>query len=107
MKERLIEPLAKHLFYNEYLNNPGDFGGREQRNIVFEHLVAPTAFYISNRNLKPGVGKSMPKTLKSSGIIKIHNAGSGKFKSVNVVFRFLTHCSGYVTLPDAAWRLNQ
>ena len=47
MKERLIEPLAKHLFYNEYLNHFGGFGWRELHNIVFEHLVAPTAFYIS------------------------------------------------------------
>ena len=47
MKERLIESLAKHLFYNEYLNHLGDFGWREQHHIVFDHLVAPTAFYIS------------------------------------------------------------
>ena len=39
--------LAKHLFYNDYLNSLTDFGWREQHNIVFDHLVAPTAFYIS------------------------------------------------------------
>jgi SAM-dependent methyltransferase len=44
---RTMKPLAKHLFYNEYLNHLGDFGWREQHNIVFDHLVAPTAFYIS------------------------------------------------------------
>ena len=33
-------------FYNEYLNHLGSFGWREQYNIVFDHLVAPTAFYI-------------------------------------------------------------
>ena len=38
--------LAKHLFYNDYLNSLTDFGWREQHNIVFDHLVAPTAFYI-------------------------------------------------------------
>jgi SAM-dependent methyltransferase len=38
--------LANHLFYNEYLNHLGTFGWREQHNIVFDHLVAPTAFYI-------------------------------------------------------------
>jgi SAM-dependent methyltransferase len=39
--------LARHLFYNDYLNAISDFGWREQHTIVFDHLVAPTAFYIS------------------------------------------------------------
>ncbi|HKU75962.1 MAG TPA: methyltransferase domain-containing protein [Pyrinomonadaceae bacterium] len=39
--------LAKHLFYNDYLNSLSSFGWREQHTIVFDHLVAPTAFYIS------------------------------------------------------------
>lgn len=39
--------IAGKLFYNEYLNHLGLFGWREQHNIVFDHLVAPTAFYIS------------------------------------------------------------
>jgi len=41
------KPLASKLFYNDYLNHLGTFGWREQHNIVFDHLVAPTAFYIS------------------------------------------------------------
>ena len=41
------KPIANRLFYNEYLNHLGTFGWREQHNIVFDHLVAPTAFYIS------------------------------------------------------------
>ncbi|MBK9767387.1 MAG: hypothetical protein IPP63_10385 [Chloracidobacterium sp.] len=41
------KPVANKLFYNEYLNHLGSFGWREQHNIVFDHLVAPTAFYIS------------------------------------------------------------
>jgi SAM-dependent methyltransferase len=40
-------PLGKRLFYHEYLTHLGAFGWREQHNIVFDHLVAPTAFYIS------------------------------------------------------------
>jgi SAM-dependent methyltransferase len=40
-------PLARHLFYNDYLNSISTFGWREQHTIVFDHLVAPTAFYIS------------------------------------------------------------
>jgi SAM-dependent methyltransferase len=39
--------LARHLFYNDYLRAIADFGWREQHTIVFDHLVAPTAFYIS------------------------------------------------------------
>ncbi|MEO6393398.1 MAG: hypothetical protein ABIP75_16235, partial [Pyrinomonadaceae bacterium] len=39
--------LARRLFYNDYLNSISKFGWREQHNIVFDHLVAPTAFYIS------------------------------------------------------------
>jgi SAM-dependent methyltransferase len=42
-----VKPVAKRLFYNEYRNHLGSFGWREQHNIVFDHLVAPTAFYIS------------------------------------------------------------
>ena len=44
------KPLANKLFYNEYLNHLGTFGWREQHNIVFDHLVAPTAFYISKED---------------------------------------------------------
>ena len=39
--------LARHLFYNDYLKAIAGFGWREQHCIVFDHLVAPTAFYIS------------------------------------------------------------
>ena len=39
--------LARHLFYNDYLNYISQFNWREQHSIVFDHLVAPTAFYIS------------------------------------------------------------
>lgn len=39
--------LGKHLFYNDYLSSIAGFGWREQHTIVFDHLVAPTAFYIS------------------------------------------------------------
>lgn len=39
--------LAGRLFYNDYLNAIAPFGWREQHTIVFDHLVAPTAFYIT------------------------------------------------------------
>lgn len=38
--------LARHLFYNDYLNAISQFGWREQHTIVFDHLVAPTSHYI-------------------------------------------------------------
>lgn len=39
--------VARHLFYNDYLNAISRFGWREQHTIVFDHLVAPTSHYIS------------------------------------------------------------
>jgi len=39
--------IARHLFYNDYLTAIAPFGWREQHTIVFDHLVAPTAFYLS------------------------------------------------------------
>jgi SAM-dependent methyltransferase len=44
--------LAKYLFYNDYLNAISRFGWREQHTIVFDHLVAPTAFYISREDFE-------------------------------------------------------
>ena len=43
----LFAGLTRHLFYNDYLSAISGFGWREQHTIVFDHLVAPTAFYIS------------------------------------------------------------
>jgi SAM-dependent methyltransferase len=39
--------LARHLFYNDYMNTISEFGWREQHTIVFDHLVAPTANYVT------------------------------------------------------------
>ena len=49
---KTVKPLAKKLFYNDYLNHLATFGWREQHNIVFDHLVAPTAFYISKADFE-------------------------------------------------------
>ncbi len=38
---------ARHLFYNDYLKAISVFNWHEQHAIVFDHLIAPTAFYIS------------------------------------------------------------
>ncbi|HEX6284071.1 MAG TPA: methyltransferase domain-containing protein [Pyrinomonadaceae bacterium] len=44
--------LARHLFYNDYLRAIAPFGWREQHTIVFDHLVAPTAFYIAREEFE-------------------------------------------------------
>ncbi len=49
---KAVKPLANKLFYNDYINHIGTFGWREQHNIVFDHLVAPTAFYISKEDFE-------------------------------------------------------
>ncbi len=44
--------LARRFFYGEYLSSIADFGWREQHSIVFDHLVAPTAQYVSREEFK-------------------------------------------------------
>ena len=39
--------LKRFLFYNDYLYSISDFSFTENYSIVFDHLVAPTAFYIA------------------------------------------------------------
>lgn len=48
----IAKPVARRLFYNDYMNHLGGFGWREQHNIVFDHLVAPTAFYIPKKEFE-------------------------------------------------------
>ncbi|MGI8469845.1 MAG: methyltransferase domain-containing protein [Pyrinomonadaceae bacterium] len=56
--------LGRKLFYHEYLTHLGGFGWREQHNIVFDHLVAPTAFYISRAAFESWWGESGAKDVK-------------------------------------------
>jgi SAM-dependent methyltransferase len=44
--------VVRHLFYSDYLSAIAGFGWREQHTIVFDHLVAPTAFYISREEFE-------------------------------------------------------
>ena len=44
--------VGQYLFYNDYLSAIAPFGWREQHLIVFDHLVAPTAFYISREEFE-------------------------------------------------------
>ncbi len=66
---------AKHLFYNDYLNHLGIFGWREQHNIVFDHLVAPTAFYISKQEFEDWWNEINAKDVEIIGTIAIAGAG--------------------------------
>ena len=51
-KSRGGSSIARHLFYNDYLKAIAPFGWREQHTIVFDHLVAPTAFYLSREEFE-------------------------------------------------------
>lgn len=42
-----LRPLRRVLFYNDYLYDISRFSFRENYSIVFDHLVAPTAFYLT------------------------------------------------------------
>jgi SAM-dependent methyltransferase/uncharacterized protein YbaR (Trm112 family) len=44
--------LARRVFYGEYLSSISSFGWREQHTIVFDHLVAPTAQYVSREEFE-------------------------------------------------------
>lgn len=45
---RWLGGLRRLLFYNDYLYDISKFSFRENYSIVFDHLVAPTAFYIAH-----------------------------------------------------------
>jgi SAM-dependent methyltransferase len=64
--------IARRLFYNDYLKAISGFGWREQHTIVFDHLVAPTAFYIS--------GEEFAEWWRETGVtdadINWHNSNS-------------------------------
>lgn len=64
--------LGKKLFYHEYLSHLGSFGWREQHNIVFDHLAAPTALYTSREEFE-----SWWKEIKAQNVEIIwHNQNS-------------------------------
>src|SRR5438552_7771125 len=46
-RSNVVSGLARHLFYNDYLQATAIFGCREKHPIVFDHVVAPTSHYIS------------------------------------------------------------
>jgi len=63
--------IASYLF-KRYLNAIAPFGWREQHTIVFDHLVAPTAFYISREEFAQWVREIGAKEVD----ISWHNSNS-------------------------------
>jgi SAM-dependent methyltransferase len=51
-RSRMGAKVARFLFYNDYLNYISRFNLHEQHSIVFDHLVAPTSFYISRKEFE-------------------------------------------------------
>jgi SAM-dependent methyltransferase len=64
--------IARRLFYNDYLSAISGFGWREQHTIVFDHLVAPTAYYISRAEFE----KWWEEINASDVVIGWHNKNS-------------------------------
>jgi len=44
--------IAKHLFYNDYMNKFSKFNWKDQHLIVFDHLVAPKAAYLTEQEFR-------------------------------------------------------
>jgi SAM-dependent methyltransferase len=63
---------AKHLPYGEYLYYISRFPYREQRSIVFDHLVAPVAFYLR----KEEFAAWFERAGLTNTVIQHHNANS-------------------------------
>jgi len=76
----LGKSVVNRLFYSEYLISIARFGWREQHTIVFDHLVAPTAHYIS----RPEFEKWWQEIRAEETVIGWHNKNSWRgFGQVN------------------------
>jgi uncharacterized protein YbaR (Trm112 family) len=64
--------IGKALPYGPYLSYIADFPFREQRSIVFDHLVAPVAFYLTRGEFAAWFDRAHMKDVK----IEHHNANS-------------------------------
>jgi len=71
-KTKFGNSVLSKVFYSDYLVNISKFGFREQHNIVFDHLVAPTAHYVTREQFE-----SWWKTIDAhETIIGWHNKNS-------------------------------
>ena len=51
-KAPLGRRIVRRLFYSDYMVALSEFGWKEQHNIVFDHLVAPTAHYVNREQFE-------------------------------------------------------
>ena len=65
-------PVAKLLPYGPYLSYISDFPFREQKSIVFDHLVAPVAFYLRREEFEAWFGRAGLQEVR----IEQHNRNS-------------------------------
>ena len=68
----LLKPLKKILFYNDYLSYISHFPFREVYSIVFDHLIAPTAYYIKKNEFESWFTKNNLQ----NAVITMHNNNS-------------------------------
>lgn len=61
-----LRPFKKFLFYNDYLYSISSFSFRENYSIVFDHLLAPTAFYLTGTEFKDWFKKNNLKDIQIS-----------------------------------------
>src|SRR5260370_8951439 len=64
--------LFKALPSREYLYSLSSFSFRRNYNIVFDHLVAPVAFYLSRAEFEPGSSTACSATCRSAGGTRTH-----------------------------------
>ncbi len=69
---RYAPALSRHLFYHAYLTYISRFPFREVYSIVFDHLLAPTAFYLTRQEIEQWFNDSH----LSHPIISWHNQNS-------------------------------
>lgn len=71
-----LRPLKKLLFYNDYIFYISDFDFKEIYSIVFDHLLAPIAFYLRKEEVAEWFKNSGIKNLE----INWHNKNSWRAK---------------------------
>jgi SAM-dependent methyltransferase len=60
---RVLNPFKKFLFYNDYLYSISSFSFWENYSIVFDHLLAPTAFYLRQEEFRSWFEKNNLKEI--------------------------------------------
>ncbi len=72
-KIAILKLLRSLLFYYPYLSYICEFDFNEINNIIFDHIVAPTSYYLSKNDLE-----NMVKPLSDKFLLEWHNKNSWK-----------------------------